>query len=99
MKTLENIEALEKGNKIVVFSDDWCGDCIAFWQISDSIIAKYPSWEFVYASRDEFLELAKFYNVFGIPSFVALIDGVQVGSLISKDSKGFLEICEFIDKL
>lgn len=78
---------LNKGKKILVFSDDWCKDCISLKQYIDEIILENPEWEFIKLNRDENLELARKYNIFGIPSFVALQDGKQVGELISREEK------------
>ncbi|MGL5021654.1 MAG: thioredoxin family protein [Mycoplasmatales bacterium] len=99
MKTLDNIEQIQKGKAIIVFSSDWCSDCIVLKQYINEVVQKYEEWDFYYAERDKFIDLAKFYNVCGIPSFVALQDGKFKLDFISKEAKSYKEICEFMDKL
>ncbi len=100
MHNLENIEELEKGKIIIVFSTDWCGDCVALKQYIHLIVDKYKDdWKFVYVDSDENIELSKHYNVFGIPSFVALIDGEKKADYISKEAKSFEQICNWIESI
>ena len=99
MKTLDNIEQTQKGKVVIVFSSDWCSDCIVLKQYIDQVVEKYCDWNFYYAERDKYIDLAKFYNVYGIPSFVALQDGEFKLDFISKETKSFEEVCEFMEKL
>lgn len=100
MQTIKSIEELEKGKLIVVFSTKWCPDCIKLSQYIDLIVDKYQEeWQFIYVDSDQNLELSKHYNIMGIPSFVALKDGVKLSGFISKDSKSFDEICQWIESI
>ncbi len=78
---------ISKGNVILLFSTDWCGDCIALKNYIDEVVKENSNWKFILVDTDEFNDLSSDYGVYGIPSFVGLIDGTVVGELISKDSK------------
>ncbi len=75
------------GDQILVFSTSWCPDCIMLNMYIDQVIDENKDWEFIYIDSDQHPTLASEYGILGIPSFVALSDGEQVGSLISKQAK------------
>lgn len=75
------------GKQILVFSADWCPDCIILKQYIDEVVAENGQWEFIYINTEKHLDIANEYNILGIPSFVALIDGEVVDTLISKEAK------------
>lgn len=75
------------GDQILVFSTSWCPDCIMLNMYIDQVVAENKDWEFIYIDSDQYPVLASEYGILGIPSFVALTDGEQVGSLISKQAK------------
>ena len=98
MKYLDNIEDLEYGNIILYVKDDACLDCIN----TNKYIAKIEElhnnkWLFYEVNRSN-IEIVKFYDIIGVPSFLAFKDGVVTAAFISKDSKSFLEIHEWIEK-
>lgn len=100
MHNFENIESLETGKIILVFSTDWCPDCVVLKQFLPLVVERYKEdWKFIYVDSDQNLELSKHYNVFGIPSFVALNNGEQKGEFISKNGKTFAEVCEWIENI
>ncbi len=100
MQKLKSLIELEKGKNIMVFSTDWCGDCVALKQYINLIVDKYKNdWDFVYVDSDENIELSKHYGVYGIPSFVALNDGVKVADFISKEAKSYEAICKWIEAI
>ncbi len=76
-----------KGKVILLFSTEWCGDCIALKNYIDEVVKENSDWKFILVDTDEFSDMATKYSIFGIPSFVGLIDGEVVGELISKESK------------
>lgn len=76
-----------KGQQILVFSTEWCPDCIMLKMYIDQVVSENPEWEFIYIDSDLHPQLASDYNILGIPSFVALIDGVEISNLISKQAK------------
>ncbi len=75
------------GKKILLFSADWCGDCIYLNMFIDEIVEENKEWEFIYIDVDNFPLLAQQYNILGIPSFVAIENNKVVSELISKDRK------------
>jgi len=100
INTLEQFEQITKdGKHIVIFSADWCGDCIFIKPHLPSIIAKFPEWNFSYINRDDLIELCKDLDIYGIPSFLAFDNGRIVGRFISKDRKTPPEIEQFIRDL
>lgn len=87
------------GKQILVFSTEWCPDCIMLKMYIDQVVEENPSWEFIYIDSDFEPEMAKKYGVLGIPSFVALIDGETESSLISKDAKPKEVINDWINSI
>lgn len=87
MKTYNNDVFINEGKVILLFTTDWCGDCIALKNYIEEVVKENPTWNFIKVNSDDFPHLAKEYKVYGIPSFVALEDGKHIGDLISKESK------------
>lgn len=87
------------GDQILVFSTEWCPDCIMLKMYIDQVVAENPSWEFIYIDSDLHPQLAASYDILGIPSFVALREGVVVSSLISKQAKPKELINEWIESI
>lgn len=101
MTTIETVEQFEQfknesGVVIYLFSAQWCGDCIVLAPQLPEIEAACPNAKFYYINRDEFIDQAIEYDVFGIPSFVAFKDGQVVDSFISKNRKTAEEIIAFV---
>lgn len=100
IKTLEQFETVtEVGKNIVVFSTEWCGDCIFIKPHLPVIEANFPQWKFSFVDRDDLLDLCKDLDIYGIPSFLAIVDGKVVGRFVSKDRKTPPEIEKFIADL
>jgi thioredoxin-like negative regulator of GroEL len=53
-------------------------------------------FSFVEVDRDLYMDLAQKWDIFGIPSFVVLQDGVEIGRLVNKDRKTKEEVDEFL---
>ena len=64
-----------------------------------SIEAAYPYLTFVQIDRDQYLEVAKLWDVYGIPSFVVVEKGQELGRFVSRDRKTKEEIEAFLDGL
>ncbi|MBU8905231.1 thioredoxin family protein [Desertibacillus haloalkaliphilus] len=100
MKTLESIsmydEVIKEGQTVMMFSADWCPDCRVIEPILPEIEAVFPEVTFLYADRDEFIDLCSRLDVFGIPSFIFYRDGQEVHRFVSKDRKTKEEIVAFI---
>ncbi|WP_026582543.1 thioredoxin family protein [Bacillus sp. J33] len=103
MKKLESMEQFNElrshGKHIFMFSADWCPDCRVIDPIMPEIEDKYSSYNFIYADRDQFIDLCIELNVFGIPSFIGYKDGQELGRFVSKDRKTQEEIENFIETL
>lgn len=96
---LSNILAEEKGKTVLLFSADWCSDCRFIEPLLPEIEEKYQNITFIYIDRDKFIDVCVQYDVFGIPSFLAFDDGMEVSRFVSKDRKTKEEIESFLDKL
>ncbi|MRH42819.1 thiol reductase thioredoxin [Aquibacillus halophilus] len=102
MKELQSKEELDgymKGKTILMFSADWCPDCRVIEPVLPEIEQKYNQFTFVYVDRDQFIDICQANDVFGIPSFLAFENGVEIGRFVSKDRKTKEEIELFIDEL
>ncbi|MGL5295622.1 MAG: thioredoxin family protein [Culicoidibacterales bacterium] len=102
MKTIETIEEFEAcknqtGVVIYIFSAQWCGDCIVLAPQLPEIEAACADAKFYYVNRDEFIDQAVEYDIFGIPSFIAFKDGSVVDTFISKNRKTAEEIIAFVN--
>lgn len=51
---------------------------------------------FVRVNRDQFIEVAQKWDIFGIPSFVVIEKGQEVGRLVNKMRKTKTEIMHFL---
>ena len=88
-----------QGKHMLFFDAAWCGDCRFIKQQMPAIEKEYSDWQFVEIDRDKFLDLAKDMDVFGIPSFIAVKDGKELGRFVNKDRKTKKQIEAFIDNL
>lgn len=99
IETLEQFEQFKNDTGVVIylFSAKWCGDCIILEPQLPTIEAACSEAKFYYVDRDEFIDQAIEYDIFGIPSFIAFRDGVVVDSFISKNRKTAEEIIAFVN--
>ncbi|WOO87293.1 thioredoxin family protein [Mollicutes bacterium LVI A0039] len=81
----ENIEFT--GKQILLFSTEWCPDCIMLKMYIDQVVSDNPEWEFIFIDSDLHPSITADYGILGIPSFVALNNGEEVSNLISKQAK------------
>ena len=56
-------------------------------------------FSFITVDRDQFIDLCRELDIFGIPSFIAYHQGKEIGRFVSKDRKTKEEIQKFIDSL
>lgn len=99
-KTLEELTPfIEKGRSILFFTADWCPDCVVIKPHMAAIEAEFPDYQFIQVDRDEFMEVCQKWDVFGIPSFIILDDGKELGRFVSKDRKTKEEIISFIQSV
>ena len=96
--TYEELAALiENEDKLVLFfTADWCPDCQFIYPVMPDIEAEHASMTSVRVNRDQFIEVAQEWNIFGIPSFVVIESGQEVGRLVNKLRKTKAEINSFL---
>ena len=93
-----NIEELtpyvNDGEKAVFFfTADWCGFIKPFLP---EIEAENLDCRFIQVDRDAYLDLAKEWDIYGIPSLVVLEKGQEIGRLVNRDRKTKGQINEFL---
>lgn len=103
MKDLESIEQFEQmkneGKHLFMFSAVWCGDCRFIDPFMPDIEAKFKEFTFVHVDRDEYIDLCRQLDVYGIPSFIAYENGKESGRFVSKDRKTKEEVESFLSGL
>ena len=92
-------EAIKHGNAIIMFTANWCPDCLVIKPFLPQIIEKYSNYRFYLVNRDQLMDLCIEYDIFGIPSFVGFKDGEEMGRLVNKERKTKEEIETFIESL
>ncbi|MER0123221.1 thioredoxin family protein [Streptococcus sp. ZJ93] len=97
-KSLEELAGLvkQKGKHVLFFSAEWCGDCRFIKPFLPEIEAANPDFQFVLVDRDEYIEVAQQWNVFGIPSLVVLENGKEIARFVNRDRKTKQEINDFL---
>ena len=100
LQSVEQFQQLKNGDAIVfVFSADWCGDCRFIDPFMPEVEEQFSNYTFVKVDRDKFIDLCIELDVFGIPSFLAYENGIELGRFVSKDRKTQEEIEVFIQNL
>ncbi|MDR0200452.1 MAG: thioredoxin family protein [Streptococcaceae bacterium] len=84
------------GKHMFYFSATWCGDCKFIEPKLPEIEAENSEFEFIHVDRDEYMDLAVEWGIMGIPSFVAIEDGKEIGRLVNKLRKTKEEVNAFI---
>lgn len=103
MKKPETIEQLNEWinqEKVVLyFTAGWCPDCVVIEPVLPKIEEKFQAYTFIKVDRDQFIDICQQYDVFGIPSFIALAEGKELGRFVSKNRKSQEEIETFLSDL
>ncbi|MDR1568152.1 MAG: thioredoxin family protein [Streptococcaceae bacterium] len=93
----EEIAALiEEGQSVFFFTASWCGDCRFIKPRLPELEAEFSELRFVEIDRDQFIDLAVKWDIYGIPSFVIIRDGKELGRLVNKERKTKEEVSRFI---
>jgi thiol-disulfide isomerase/thioredoxin len=92
-------EQIGNSKAIVIFSADWCPDCVVIKPLLPEVEAEYPDYTFYYVDRDEHLELCEEFSIFGIPSFIAFENGKEVARYVDKQRKTKEQIVNFIESI
>lgn len=87
---------VEEGTNVFCFMADWCGDCQFIKPFLPEIEADFPNLQFIAVDRDRYIEIAKMWDIFGIPSFVVIKNGEESGHLVNKKRKTKEEIEDFL---
>lgn len=97
-QSLEEIASYleQEGKFVFYFTADWCGDCHFIQPHMPSIEATHPSFTFIQIDRDTYLDLAKLWDVYGIPSLVVVENGKELGRFVSRERKTKEEILAFL---
>ncbi len=99
IKTLEDYEKAILKRSILMFTADWCPDCVFIKPYMTSIVENHPDFTFYVVNRDDMLDLCKDLKILGIPSFVAYEQGEEIGRFVSKFRKTKEEVEAFISTL
>ena len=92
-------ESIENEDVIILFTANWCPDCMVIKPFMPSIIEKYSDYKFYSINRDHLMDLCVELEIFGIPSFVAFKGGKEVGRFVNKERKTRQQIESFIESL
>ncbi|MGT2934612.1 thioredoxin family protein [Streptococcus castoreus] len=88
---------IETEDKLVLFfTADWCPDCQFIYPVMPELEAENTGMTFVRVNRDQFIEVAQEWHILGIPSFVVVEKGKEVGRLVNKLRKTKAEINAFL---
>lgn len=99
-ESLEELASyVEKGRNVFFFTATWCGDCNFIKPKLPEIEADFSDFAFIEVDRDKFIDVAAEWNIFGIPSFVVIEDGKELGRLVNKDRKTKDEIEAFLTSI
>ena len=82
----------QEGKKVFVFS----ADCRYLQPFLPEIEAENPEFTFILVDRDAYMELAKVWNVYGIPSLVVLEKDKEIGRFVNRDRKTKAQITTFL---
>lgn len=81
---------------VFLFTADWCGDCQYIYPVLDELVAEFPDLTFRQVDRDQFMDLAKTWDVFGVPSLVVTQSGKKIARLVNRNRKTKAEISAFL---
>ena len=100
IKTVEQFnESIQNGKSIILFTANWCPDCMVIKPFMPAITEKYQDYTFYTVNRDNLMDLCIELDIFGIPSFVAFYNGLELGRFVNKDRKTRQQIEDFIESL
>lgn len=81
---------------VFLFTADWCPDCQVLYPVLTEIEKDNPAFTFVQVDRDQYMDLAREWDIFGIPSLVVRRQGQEVVRLVDKNRKSKAEINRFL---
>lgn len=66
-------------NKLIHFTADWCQPCQKMKPTIQDFVINNPSIEYTKVDIEKDFDIAKQYNVMGIPTLIAIKDGSIAG--------------------
>ncbi|MCT8137328.1 thioredoxin family protein [Anaerobacillus sp. CMMVII] len=102
MKSIESkemfLQEIASGLSVVMFSANWCPDCVVIKPDLPEIEEQYSDFIFYYADRDQLIDLCGELDIYGIPSFITYHDGKEIDRFVSKERKSKAEIESFLSQ-
>ncbi len=103
MKEITSVEEykenINKLNTVVIYSADWCGDCVYLDSFIDDIVKEYEDkLNFIKVNTDIFIDIVQDERIMGIPSLVSFKEGQRVNELINKNRKTPEEITNYLNQ-
>jgi|SRR5699024_2663153 len=92
-------QEIESGKTVFLFSAGWCPDCRVIEPFLPELEEEFDDLTFIHVDRDDFIDLCKKNNIYGIPSFLAYDEGEEVARFVSPDRKTRAEIETFLTKV
>ncbi|KMK77805.1 thioredoxin family protein [Alkalihalobacillus pseudalcaliphilus] len=97
LKSVEQFqEIVKKETAVFLFSADWCPDCRVIEPYLPRMEADFPTFNYYYVDRDQFVDLCVDLGIMGIPSFLVYSGGEEIDRFVSKDRKTEEEIEAFL---
>ncbi|MCO8150105.1 thioredoxin family protein [Bacillus subtilis] len=92
-------ELIQSDKEIIVkFYADWCPDCTRMNMFIGDILEEYNQNDWYELNKDELPDLAKKYQVMGIPSLLIFKNGEKTAHLHSANAKTPEEVTEFLSE-
>ncbi|KRK90857.1 thioredoxin family protein [Companilactobacillus futsaii] len=88
-----------EGKYILFFYADWCPDCKFIEPKLPELEKEYSDFDWIGFNRDNNMEIAQELGIMGIPSFVVIENGKEIGRLVNKDRKTKEEVETFINSV
>ncbi|WP_434735172.1 thioredoxin family protein [Companilactobacillus sp.] len=89
----------KEGKYILFFYADWCPDCKFIEPKLPELEQEYSDFQWISFNRDNNMEIARDLDIMGIPSFVIIENGEEIGRLVNKDRKTKDEVESFVNSV
>lgn len=101
IKTLKQFyDIVEQGDKAIIYwYTKWCPDCFAIKPHLPRLEQEFDSFAWYKIDRDVDIDLAKHLEIFGIPSFLAFKNGLEIGRFVDKKRKTYDQVKTFLTEL
>lgn len=99
LSTLKEVyDVIENEEKVILyFYTKFCPDCILLKPYLSRLEKDFQEYNFYGLNRDKHLELAKHLEIYGIPSFLVFRNNEEIGRLVNKLRKSYIEVKTFIE--